>query len=385
MAGIIETMSSKILAVTTQWADIPNTIIGWVTPIILLGLTISIMWQGYKIVRGAGGQNHLLDVFFNSTRTFLVVSLCLVAGTYATNVVGVLHELRDELAGLFTGGTPNIYASLDGVCGQVVAAYKEIWNWGADHTSIGLTSTDLSGLTAIIGGGLMAFFVIVYCVVAAINMIFIDFSLAVLFAVGPLFVACLAFQSTTSFFNTWFSAALKYVFTAIAISAVVGLGTGLMQNFASALTAQVPATTDYISMTFSSLVAGIVLVVLTTKAAHIGADLAGGAAVHIASLAEAKGWVPNPVGAAASAAGNLVGAGVGQVAGRATAAAANTAVGQAIGGSSAMRYAMAGLNAMSNLGGGARAAMSERSAFSAMRAGFQSGSSVARGMGTISK
>lgn len=381
MAGVLENLSSDILGTTAKWADIPNAIIGWVTPLILAGLTISIMWQGYKIVRGAGGQDHLLDVFFNSTRTFLVVALCLTAGAYSANVIGLLQELRDQLTGLFSGGPKNTYAVLDTSIGQAVDSYKLMWKWGVDNTGI----TNLSGLTAIIGGGVMVLAVLLYCVLAAVSVLIIDFSLAALFAVGPLFVACLAFQSTASYFNTWFTSALKNILTAVVITAVVGLGTASIAKVTKILTEAAPKSLDYISMTFTSLATAIVLIILTKQAATIASEMAGGAALHIASLAQAGRWAVNPTGAALSAAGKVAGAGAGHVAGRAAGAVAKTAAGQAIGGSPAMRAAMTGVNAMSHMTGGAKRAMSHRNVVSAARAGFQSGSSASHGRGTITK
>ncbi|NYT79071.1 type IV secretion system protein [Alcaligenaceae bacterium] len=392
MAGIFETMSGKILDTTEGWADIPAEIISWVMPMILAGLTISIMWHGYKIVRGAGGQDHLLDVFFNSTRTFLVVVLCLTGGMYSTTVIGLLQELRNELTSLFSDGTTNSYATLDVAASQVIGAFKRILEWGSDHTSLGITSTDLSGLIAILGGGVMTLSVILYCITAAVNFLMIDVSLLVLFAIGPLFVACLAFQSTSSYFNTWFAAVLKYVMTAAVIAAVVGMGTSLVSGFAEAVSTLNPESTDYVTMTFSSLAGGIILIVLTSKAASIGAEMAGGAALQILSLAQAARWAANPAGAALSvagkaggAAGKLAGAAAGHVTGRAAGAVARTGVGQAMGSSRAMQYAMSGVNAMSQMGGGARTAMSHRSAASAARAGFQSGSSLSRGQSNVTK
>lgn len=385
MAGVFETTAEKILAVTKTWGDIPSTIIGWVTPVILLGLTISIMWQGYKIVRGAGGQDHLLDVFFNSTRTFLIVALCLTAGAYSANVVSLLQELREQLVTLFSSGETNSYAMLDKTVGSAVDSYKAIWDWGVDHVSFGITGSDLSGVAAIVGGAIMTLVMLVYCAVAAIYFIGIDFALAVLLAVGPLFLACMAFQATAQFFNTWFAAVLKYIMTAVVIAAVLGVGTSVVSGFATGLTTMKPEEADYIGIMFSSLANGLVLVVLTMMAARIGAELAGGAALHIAGLAQAGRWAVNPAGAALSSAGKVAGAGAGAAVGKAGATFANSAAGKAVGATSAMKYAMAGVNAMSRMGGGARSAMSHRSVVSAMRAGFQSGSSSIRGTGTITK
>lgn len=383
--GIIEKQATQVLDLTKSWSEIPNTIITWITPVMVLGLTISIMWQGYKIVRGTGGQDHLLDVFFGSLRAFLIFSLCLVGGTYASNIMAMAHELRQGLTTLFSGTEANIYAQLDKALFNASEAYKNILDYGLGHLTIGVGGSDFTGLPAIIGGAFTVGFIILYTIVAAINMIIIDFSLAIMFALGPLFIACLSFQGTAQFFNTWLSSILKYIFTAVAITAIVGLGMQVVSNYADALLTMPPETIDYIGTTLAAVVSSMILIVLTMKGAAIGADLSGGMALQIASLAQAARWSINPAGAALSAASKVAGAGAGNLAGRAGAAAARTGVGQAMGSSQAMRYAMSGINTMSQMGGGARAAMSHRSALSAANAGFQSGASVGRGTGSIIK
>ncbi|HEY9280660.1 MAG TPA: type IV secretion system protein [Eoetvoesiella sp.] len=383
--GVIEDQADKILDLARSWSDIPNTLIGWVTPVLVIGLTIMIMWHGYKIVRGAGGQDHLVDVLFLSMRAFLVFSLCLVAGTYASNVMAIATELREGLTGLFTGTASNVYAQLDDVMNKSADAYKDILIWSYDHLKIGITGTDFTGLTAALGGALMVGFILVYAMVAAINMLIIDFSLAIIFAVGPLFIATLAFQGTAQFFNTWLSALLKYIFTAVVITAIVGFGTTIVTGYANGLANTPVETMDFVGATLSAIMATVILVFLTFKGAQIGADLAGGVALQLGSLAHAARWAVNPAGAALSAAGKVGAAGAGNLAGRAGAAVARTGAGQAMGSSQAMKYAMSGVNTMSNMGGGARAAMSHRSVVSAARAGFQSGASVGRGTGTITK
>ncbi|WP_240141437.1 type IV secretion system protein [Nitrosomonas sp. HPC101] len=383
--GIIERQATQILDLTKSWSDVPNMIITWVTPALVLGLTISIMWQGYKIVRGIGGQNHLLDVFFNSLRAFLIFSLCLAAGTYASNIMAMAYELRDGLTVLFSGTEANIYAQLDKVLFNASKAYKNILDYGLDHLVIRLGGSDFTGLPAIIGGAFTVGFIVLYTIVAAINMIIIDFSLAIMFALGPLFIACLSFQGTAQFFNTWLSSILKYIFTAVAITAIVGLGMQVVSNYADALLTTPAETIDYIGTTLAAVVSSTILIILTMKGAAIGADLSGGIALQIASLAQAARWSINPAGAALSTVGKVAGAGAGNLAGRAGAAAARTGVGQAMDSSPAMKYAMAGINTMLQIGGGARAAMSHRSVVSATRAGFQSGSSVGRGTGSITK
>jgi len=385
--GVFEAFSKKILGLLETWGEIPNTLISWVTPMILLGLTISIMWQGYGIMRGAGGQDHLLDVFFNSLRTFLVFALALGGGMYAVNILPLLSETRDALAGLFTDSKSSVYGQLDSTMDKTFVAYKKILKWGLDNVTIGIRTTNLTGLVGIVAGAFMVLFVVIYCLAAAINLLIIEFSLGVILALGPLFIACLAFTATNSFFNTWLSSVMKYLFTAVVITAVVGLGAEIVSNFSNKLSWANPAVIDYVQMTFSALVSTGILIILTSKAGSIGAELGGGMALQMQGVARAVKAAMNPIGAAASGASKVVGYGAGKAAGYLGSKAANSKLGQTVGGSRAMQMAMKPATMASNAMSGASRAMSQRSVMSATRSGFSSGSSsgLGKGTGTINK
>lgn len=378
---MFEDIANKILSAVDTWATIPSQIIQAITPLIILGLTIAIMWQGFNVIRGAGGQDHLLDVFFKSMRTFLVFSLCLAGSYYASNVVELIEEARDWLTSLFnnSGSATTIYAQLDEVIDKTIEAFKRIYDYGNDNISIGLSS-DFSGLVPIVGGWLMVLTIVLYCLVAALNLLIIEFSLGVILALGPLFVAALAFSATSSFFNTWLSVVLKYVLTAVIISAIIGLGTGIMLGFASNLESTNPETTDFIELSTIAVGSIIMLVVMTFKAASIGAELSAGAALQLASLARAAKMVASPTTAAAQTVGKVGGYAAGNAAGRV----ASSGAGQAVGNNRAMQAAMKGANVARSGAQGASNAMQQPSVMSATRSGFSSRASSGSGKGTVS-
>lgn len=378
---MFEDIANKILSAVDTWATIPSQIIQAITPLIILGLTIAIMWQGFNVIRGAGGQDHLLDVFFKSMRTFLVFSLCLAGSYYVSNVVELIEEARDWLTSLFnnSGSATTIYAQLDEVIDKTIEAFKRIYDYGNDNISIGLSS-DFSGLVPIVGGWLMVLTIVLYCLVAALNLLIIEFSLGVILALGPLFVAALAFSATSSFFNTWLSVVLKYVLTAVIISAIIGLGTGIMLGFASNLESTNPETTDFIELSTIAVGSIIMLVVMTFKAASIGAELSAGAALQLASLARAAKMVASPTTAAAQTVGKVGGYAAGNAAGRV----ASSGAGQAVGNNRAMQAAMKGANVARSGAQGASNAMQQPSVMSATRSGFSSRASSGSGKGTVS-
>ena len=51
--NIFESLSGKIQQSTEAWSNIPDAIAGVVIPMLAIALTITIMWQGYSIMRGS--------------------------------------------------------------------------------------------------------------------------------------------------------------------------------------------------------------------------------------------------------------------------------------------------------------------------------------------
>lgn len=383
--NIYESLSGIILKSTEAWADIPDAIAGVVIPMLAIALTITIMWQGYGIMRGAGGQDHLLDVFFNSSRVFFVVSLALASGMYGGNVVALLHELREWLTGLFTG-TTNSYAALDATIITTLENFEKIVDYSFENIEISVMGTNnFEGVLTLVLGALITAVIFLYCLVAAVNLIIIDVSLALIIAIGPLFVAALAFNATSAFFNSWLSTILKYIMTAILIAAVIGFANGLIDMFATALS-QDPAGMDLITEAASTVAGGAILIFLASKTAVMGGEVIGSAGIQIASLARAVKTAVNPAGAMTEAA-KIASYGGAKAGSHLGAKVANSRLGQSVGSNRAMQMAMRPVNMAGRSIAGASRAMSQRSIMEATRRGAQSGAESGRnaGVGNLSK
>ena len=297
---VFQGIAQPILAATSSLAGIAGTIVGWVTAPILAGLTILIIWHGFNIIRGAGGQHHFLDIFAKSLRAFLVFTLALASGAYAANVVGFVNDLQSNLMTLVSGSFTSVdiaslgsYQVIDQAMDKSSQAANTAIQWGLNNVSI--ISFDVTGLVAIVCAALMMGCMMIYGFVACAEMLLIDFALAIIFGLGPLFVACLAFQSTSRFFDAWLGGVLKYVFTAVVIAAVIGLGTGLMTTYAASLQANA-STMDYIMASFSALGACGVLIGIAIRAPAIAGDIVGGVGINALGPAIARG----PLGAISS-------------------------------------------------------------------------------------
>lgn len=295
-ARIFEPIAQRVLQQTIEWSGVANTLVTWVAPVVLLGLTILIMWHGLNIMRGAGGNMHLIDVFMKSMRAFLVVSLALAGGAYSTNVMGFFTELRTDLANLFTSapaGTSS-YAVLDESVGQAVDAMRSMMPWVSENTNV-LTG-NFTGLIGLASMGFMVGCIVVYAMISVVNLLVIDFALAIIWAVGPLFVACFAFESFAKFFDGWLGAVMKYTFTGIVITAVLALGNGILEGYCAEI-AQNIDTLDFIGAGFGALGATGVLIMIAYRVPEIAGNIVGGIGLAVVGPAAAH----TPLAAAGAA------------------------------------------------------------------------------------
>lgn len=365
MVPIFDPIAQLFLAQMVQWLALAETVVGWVTPVVLLGLTILILWHGMNVMRGAGGSMHLVDVFMKSMRAFLVVSLALAGGAYSTNVIGFIVDLRTDLVNLFVAAPPgsSSYAALDQSVGKATKALNDMMPWVQANSDI--LPLNLRGLLGLAAMALMVGCVVIYCLVSAVNLLLIDVALTIIFAVGPLFVACFAFESTAKFFDAWLGGALKYVFTAVVVSAVLSIGNGVLATFATQL-GKDPDTMDLMGGAFAALGATGMLIMIAFRVPEIAGNIVGGIGLSVFGPAAAsaplaamgsgmKSGARAGANAASYGAGAAAGTGPGQAVTRTVSALANTSLGQraVAAGESAARFGRATTNMRSGSVGAA--------------------------------
>jgi type IV secretion system protein VirB6 len=311
---IFQGLQRQILPPITAAVDKASTLAEWMAAPVMLGLTIVIMLQGFGVMRGVGGSNPILDVAAKVGRPVLVTSLALFSGMYASTVVGFMTGLRSDLTGLFSGAG-NSYAALDQAVVQVLRAAQA----GMTEALASIGISDLTGLVRIAMLAVIVFCFLVYAVFAAVNLILVDASLAILFGVGPLFVAAYAFEATAKFFDTWLSAVLKYTFTAVVLAVLLGIANALILRYASRSSSGM-ALEELLWSSAGAICSIGVLIALVSRAGSLAADIAGGVSVSLAGMAQAAKAL-----AAGASAGSGAARGVANTAGYLGGAAAGAA------------------------------------------------------------
>jgi type IV secretion system protein VirB6 len=287
---VYQDLSSQILVYGGSVTTVSSRFVTMVTPLIQAGLALQIMLHGYRILRGEGGQNHFLDVFSKCLRAFLVFSLVLVGGMYEENVHRFVVGLGDDVLVGF-GGDPSLnkYQQVDAAMEAGFDAFDRVVDWGKRHITFSLFKIDITGVWAILAGALMILLILVLGVIACAELLVIDFGLYIIFGVGPLFVACYAFEATARYFDSWLSGVLKWTFTAVVIVITVLMSVQLLSAFAIQLSAA-GNLSQIILVILSACAATVVLMVIVTRAQAIAGALVGGGGLNsMASRAGAAG------------------------------------------------------------------------------------------------
>lgn len=327
-------IAAAILSFFESLSEIASKLTGWVLPMVIAGLTIQLMWHGFNILRGSAGNHAIFDVFAKLIRSFMIVSLCLLANGYADNVTAMQKDIETGLISA-AGGTGDKYGGLDTTAEKALDATNTIISevWG-DISIWHLADTLGTAIRFTIVSGIMYLCILVFCVISAIDFIVIDISIKIIMALGPIFVACWAFEATSRFFDAWLSAVIKYTVTIAVINILVITSVKILEN----LTAAVNGGTRDMSILVTAIAASCVLSILVSKASALAGDIVGSNGIslsggNVASKAASAatggaGKLANMAKAARSAGGA---AGKGGAAGRAGGAGGSGASGGLVG------------------------------------------------------
>ena len=292
-----ETIENAIAHYVTPAID---NIIGVVGPTALVGVTLYIAILGALVIAGYL-SNPFWDVVKTCVKIAFIAAIGLSAGNYLTWVVGSVNDIQTGLAGALNtlGGPPpdSIYQSLDNALGKAFDMVGKCFKH-ADESGFMEIGTALgwmfSGVSIAAGG-------VGFTLLGGAIIIVAKVALTALFAIGPLFIACLMWPATARFFDSWFSQVMNYVFTIVFASLFVSLSLAIFDHFISGQNVALADSGNGIySPAFAALqiltLSGI-LAFLIFKSGEFAAGVAGGVSMAALSLRQ----MVSPVTATASA------------------------------------------------------------------------------------
>ncbi|CAB3802653.1 Type IV secretion system protein VirB6 [Paraburkholderia ultramafica] len=312
-------------ATATFATDVSGRVITAAMPVISAGLTLSFIFYGFLVARGAVDHS-LKDFMWKCLKISLIVSVASAGGIYQSQIAGAIQTAPDEFA---TALLPASAPSAQGTQAATMidqAASEGFSKAGDAFEKAGIFSKE--GLSYTAFGVLCLLSTALFTAIGGAFILLAKIMLALLAALGPLFIFALIFKATTGFFERWAGHVLGFSMLIVFVSAVFGLMIQLFTtymeqasfdnglNFAGTIGGCVVLAVaflfiiiklpEYASAMMGGIAAG--LWYEARIAAGIGRQTSGAGQVAVGSAAKA--------GAAGAGAGRAAGGAVRKAAGR---------------------------------------------------------------------
>ncbi|SCW66243.1 type IV secretion system protein VirB6 [Rhizobium mongolense subsp. loessense] len=188
-------------------------IAAWVSGPLTAALTLYVVLYGYLVLRGSV-QEPILEFAFRAMKLAIIVMLVRNASEYQTYVTGLFFEaLPKEISEALSSGTAPSASTFDSLLDKGQKGAQEIWaraSWPVDIV------TGIGGMM-VIGASF---------IVAAIGYIvslYARLALAIVLAIGPIFIALAMFQPTRRFTESWIAQLANFVILQVLVVAIGSL------------------------------------------------------------------------------------------------------------------------------------------------------------------
>jgi len=238
------------------------------TPIAISGLTIYLILVGMAIGRGTS-PDPMRELLWKLLRISFIVSIALSAGTYQSFIVGGLDSIGATVLGAMSGVT-SFAAIIDNVADPFTILGEKLWSsattgvWPHVGLLFAAAVTSLSQ-TILFSVGL-GFYLLA------------KVSIALIMALGPGFLLCGIWPSTTKYLENWLGQALNYIFLKVLVSLSVVMLTSFVSQYAAHITTNID-TVNVIEAAISLLLSAIVVIIVILFLPYLASALFGGASV----------------------------------------------------------------------------------------------------------
>lgn len=262
-------------------------------PAIVTLATVYVMAWGYLLLTGK-----IDEPVAAGLKRICVMALILGVGLrlwlYNTLIVDTFYDAPTRLAAAVVGAADPV-GTIDTIWERGGAVAGDLWDKG------GVLTGDFGFYLA---GAVVWCFIGALCVYAMFLISLSSIALAVLLALGPLFIAFLFFDATKRFFSAWIAQLANYALITVLTVMVASLLLQVVQSYATQTAARGTAilTVDALHMV---LIAVLVFLVLR-QVMPIASSLAGGVSLNSFGVASrGVGWGLRNIGRLASPALSL--------------------------------------------------------------------------------
>ncbi|MGT0192759.1 type IV secretion system protein [Burkholderia pyrrocinia] len=274
MAGIYTFVGTSIDNGTATWiTSVSSRLVGAITPIVLLALTIWVMWYGYRVMTGLA-ESPVMNFLLTSIKISLVLGIALGVGNYQAMIVEGVQGFINGMAQIFWPGSTSLYSALDSFDQVGANVAMILWDRGSQSLPWGGWSDVFAGTVVFAAGSLVAVFALFVTAIAKMALVF-------LLAIGPAFIACLAFQTTAQYFDKWVSKVLNFALLQAMLAGACSLFMQIAQHFIDQISNSMQSgSTNQLADAFDFLAVCAVLAIVIQQLPHITSGLMGGLALN---------------------------------------------------------------------------------------------------------
>lgn len=245
-------------------SDGTSNIAEWVTGPLTAAVTLYVVLYGYLVLRGSV-QEPILDFAYRAIKLAIIVMLVKNAGEYQTYVTNIFFEvLPKEIAQALTPGAAPSASTFDSLLDKGQASATDIWSrasWPVDIVT-GVGGMMVIGVSFLVAG------------IGYVVSLYARLALAIVLAIGPIFIALAMFQSTRRFTESWIGQLANF---AILQVLVVAVGSLLISCIDSTFTA-IDSYTDVLMRPIALCAIGIAALYVFYQLPSIASALASGGA-----------------------------------------------------------------------------------------------------------
>lgn len=258
-------------AISKYVTEISSSITSAIVPGVTAAVTIWILMYGWTVMRGEVHEP-IPQFTERAFKVSAILAVALGAGAYQAYVVEFVNGLTTGLVQtVMPGSTSNVFSAVDQLDAKGFQLMQMYWERGTNLFPAGgyadLVSALIVGVSAAAAELVIAGFLLLAKV-----------ALALMLAVGPLFVACFAFAPTRRFAEGWISKIANYSLLIFLLAAAAAICLSIYKTFfdqmiASSTTAN--ALGD--AMNLLALTGGINILIIQLPG--VAAGISGGAPV----------------------------------------------------------------------------------------------------------
>lgn len=272
-------------ALTSYVSDTASTVIGAISGVATTMFTIYVVMWGISMIRGLINEP-ITDGAIRMVRIAVVMGIALNIGLYNQFLADWLMQTPDRLGAIIASGSSDVSTNVD----FLDTLFSKLYDLG---NAFWQKANAAGGLIPDIGLILVAIGIWAVGIIAtgygAFLLVLAKTGLALVMALGPIFVLLTMFDATRKFFDSWISQVVKFVLMAVLTAAAIKLILKIIETYLTAHGAGI-IEDPTIPQSLPAFALCAIAFLVMMQVSSIASGLAGGVAI---STLGAAGWAYN--------------------------------------------------------------------------------------------